>query len=46
MTLDGPDADEPGIIDEMDEDGFPIVFKLVDELPPPDVRDALPTLAK
>jgi len=30
MTLDRPGADEPGIIGETYEDGFPVVLKLVD----------------
>jgi hypothetical protein len=27
MALDRPEADEPGIIGETEEEGFPLVFK-------------------
>jgi hypothetical protein len=41
---DTPEAHEPGIIGETEEGGFPVVFKFVDELPSPDVRETLPWL--
>jgi hypothetical protein len=44
VMRDRPEADEPGIIGETEEDGSPVVFKLVDELPPADIRQTFPWL--
>ena|SRR5689334_25278891 len=44
MPTDRLDADEPGIIGEIEEDGFPVVFKLVDQLPPSAIRETFPWL--
>ena len=38
------DSDELGIIGETEEDGLPVIYRLVDELPGADVRDGLPWL--
>jgi len=43
-----PESPEPaeatGIIARKDEDGFPVIFKLVNELPDAPIREALPWL--
>jgi hypothetical protein len=38
------EAEEPGIIGRAFEDGSPVIFKLVNELPPESTRTALPWL--
>jgi hypothetical protein len=37
-------SDELGIIGETNEDGLPVIYRLVDELPGADVRNSLPWL--